>query len=140
MLLALLYWFFAGLAWWMALHVLREIRSTQHWQTVMGTILERGVGVRMKGVAFSFLPYVKYSYSVTGKDYINDQVYLHKQTGSLDWQVRRLVNSLPNPVPVHYDPEYPERSYLIKNPMSIIWILVTVGALAFFVGFVELLQ
>ena len=59
MLLALLYWFFAGLAWWMTWQVLKEIRSKQHYQTVMGTILERGVGERMKSVSFSFLPYVK---------------------------------------------------------------------------------
>jgi hypothetical protein len=138
MILALLYFCFAGLAWWMAAFLFKEIQNTHHWHTTMGSILKRGVGEPMKSITFSFLPYVKYTYFVAGQEYTNDQVYLHRQTGNLDWQIRKLVNNLPNPVPVHYDPQHPERSYLVVNPKSTIWILMGVGILAFFVGLMQL--
>jgi Protein of unknown function (DUF3592) len=136
----LLYFCFAGLAWWMAAFLSREIQRTRHWQTVMGSILERGVGEPMKSISFGYVPNVYYSYTVAGREYKNNQVYLHKQTGNLDWQIRKLlVNGLPNPVPVHYDPQHPENSYLIANPKSTIWILVVFGILAFVVGLMLLL-
>ncbi len=139
MILALLTFCFTGLAWWMAAFLSREIQKTRHWQTVMGTILERDIGEPMKSINFSYVPNVQYSYSVAGKEYQNNQVYLHKQTGNLDWQNRKLINGLPNPVPVHYDPQHPENSYLIANPKSTIWILVVFGILAFFMGLIQLL-
>lgn len=140
MILAILYLCFAGLAWWMAAYLFKEIQKTQNWQTVMGTILTRDIGEPMKSISFSYVPSVRYSYNVNGQEYKNNQVYLHKQTGNLDWQNRKLINSLPNPVPVHYDPQHPENSYLIANPKSTIWILVVFGILAFVVGLVQLLS
>ena len=140
MILALLTFCFAGLAWWMAAFLLKEIQKTQNWQTVTGSILQRDIGKPMKSISFSYVPNVQYSYTVAGREYKNNQVYLHKQTGNLDWQNRKLINSLPNPVPVHYDPQHPENSYLIANPKSTLWILVIFGILAFFIGLMQLLS
>ncbi len=140
MILALLTFCFAGLAWWMAAFLSQEIQKTKNWQTVMGSFMKRDIGEPMKSISFSYVPNVQYSYNVAGREYKNNQVYLHKQTGNLDWQNRKLINNLPDLVPVHYDPQHPENSYLIANPKSTIWILVIFGILAFVVGLVQLLS
>ncbi len=140
MILAILYLCFAGLAWWMAAFLSREIQKTRHWQTVMGSITGRDTDQPMQSVSFRYVPSVPYSYHVNGQEYKNNQVYLHKQTGNLHWQNHKLINNLPNPVPVHYDPQHPENSYLIANPKSTIWIMVIFGILAFVVGLLQLLS
>lgn len=109
-------------------HVLGKIRAERSWPTVAGKILERGVGGAMGG-GRTYMPHAKYTYAVGGKDYTNDQVYLIRRTGGLKDKMRALVEGLPDPVPVHYDPEDPTRSYLLTNPMSTVWILLGFGVL-----------
>jgi hypothetical protein len=117
---------FGLVALWMWRHVTRAVRRARGWPTVPGTILERGVGERMSQ-ARSFLPLVRYAYEVDGVDYANDQVYLIRRTGNLRPVIQRLVDGLPDPVPVHYDPGDPASSYLIVNPRSTAWVLLLFG-------------
>jgi hypothetical protein len=49
MFLALLFFCFAALAYWMAFYVSREIRRCRGWPTAAGTVLERGLGPPMHG-------------------------------------------------------------------------------------------
>jgi hypothetical protein len=133
MALFLLTLFFGATALWFARRVYTEIRAGRDWPTVPGTILERGIGEPMKAHGRMFLPHVKYTYSVAGAVHTNDQVYQVRNSGGYPTRIRKLVDSLPNPVPVHYDPTDPSRSYLVANPTSIVWILVIfgVGAILF---------
>jgi hypothetical protein len=116
----------------------RERKAKRAWPTSPGKILERGVGEPMRSVSRAYLPRVKYAYSVGGKDYVNDQVYVIRRTGSLKSSVQKLVDRLPDPVPVHYDPDDPTKSYLLENPRSTTWILVCFGIVALLVGLAQL--
>jgi hypothetical protein len=133
-----LYLFFGGLAFWGARYFSRELRRTRDWPTVPGRILERGVGEAL-GASRSYMPHVKYAYSVDGKDFTNDQVYVIRRTGTLAPAVRNLVDGLPDPVPVHYNPQNPSESYLLANSWGTYWLMVAVGVLALFLGLGQLL-
>jgi hypothetical protein len=107
-------------------YVTRTVRRARGWPTVPGTILERGIGPPM-GMGRSVLPLVRYAYEVDGAGYAGDQVYLIRRTGNLRPVVQRLVDGLPDPVPVHYDPADPASSYLVVNPPSTARILLLFG-------------
>jgi hypothetical protein len=139
MALALLTLFIGVTTTWVARYVYRELRINRRWPTVPGKILERGVGDPLPGMTRVYLPIVKYSYSVGGRDYTNDQVYLIRKTGNLAPVIRQLVDSLPDPVPVHYDPQDPSRSYLLVNPMQTVWVIYGFAALAIILGLLRLL-
>ena len=55
-------------------------------------------------------------------------------------RMQKLVDSFPDPVPVHYDPKDPSSTYLISNPTSTSWTLVAFGALALLMGLGQLLM
>lgn len=124
---------------WMARHVSRETRLTRNWQTTPGRILERGVGAPMGGPGRSYLPHVKYAYTVDGQEYINDQVYLIRGTGGLADSMQSLVDALPDPVPVHYNPAEPARSYLLDQPKSSFRIAAVTGTILLLAGLLQLL-
>ena len=136
--LALLTLFFSGVAFYIASYASRKIRRECTWPTVPGEILERGVGKQMGGRGRNYLPHVKYTYSVGGAEYTNDQVYLIRGTGNLHDTIQRLVDGLPNPVPVHYNPADPSRSYLLINGMGIAWIAFFFGVFALLLGLILL--
>jgi len=138
-LYAALFLGFGALALWGAFRVSGDIRKGRGWPTTSGKILERKVGEPMGTRNRSFLPYVKYTYVVDGKEYTNDQVYLIRRSGGMHDRMQKLVDSFPDPVPVHYDPANPASSYLISNPTSTSWTLVAFGALAILMGLGTLL-
>ena len=135
---AALFFIAGGIALWMAFYVGGEIKQKRDWPTVPGKILERRVGEPM-GKGRMYLPHVKYSYEVGGKRFTNDQVYLIRRTGGTHDEIKKLVDELPDPVPVHYDAANPAESYLIVNPTGTKWILVAFGALALLMGLAQLL-
>lgn len=138
MVIGFLYLFFGGLAFWGARYFSRELRRTRDWPTVPGKILERGIGDPI-GAGRSYMPRVKYAYTVGGREFTNDQVYVIRRTGSLAPTVRKLVDGLPDPVPVHYNPQDPAQSYLLTNSWGTYWLLVAVGVLALFLGLGQVL-
>lgn len=127
-----------ALALWMAFYVGGEIGKKRDWPTVAGKILERRVGEAM-GRGRMYLPHVKYSYEVGGKSFTNDQVYLIRRTGGTHDEMKKLVDELPDPVPVHYNAKNPADSYLLVNPTGTKWILVAMGVLALLMGVAQLL-
>ncbi|HVV88704.1 MAG TPA: DUF3592 domain-containing protein [Kofleriaceae bacterium] len=137
--IAVLCFAFGGLALWGGLRVSGDVKKHRDWPTVPGKILERRVGEPMGTRGRSFLPYVKYTYTVDGKEYTNDQVYLIRRTGGLHDKMQQLVDGLPDPVPVHYDPKDPSQSFLLVNPSSTQWILIAFAVFAIFVGLAQLL-
>jgi hypothetical protein len=139
-LIAALFLAFGALALWGAFRVSSDIKKGRSWPTTPGKVLERRVGEPMGTRGRTFLPVVKYSYVVDGKEYTNDQVYLIKRSGGMHDKMQRLVDSFPDPVPVHYDPANPASSYLISNPTSTSWLLVGFGALALLLGLAQLLM
>jgi hypothetical protein len=93
------------------------------------------MGVMARG---SYAPYVKYSYSVAGKEYNNTQFYLIGRMGNSRKAIQKLVDSLPNPVPVHYNPQDPAQSYLLVNPAWTGWFLLAAGVAVFVCGLLQL--
>ena len=133
MIYGLLFLFFSALAFWAARYFSRELRRTRDWPTVPGRILERGVGEPM-GAGRTYMPRVRYAYRVDGKEYTGDQVYVIRRTGHLPDAVQKLVDSLPDPVTVHYNPRDPTQTWLIANSWGVFWLLLAVGLLALFLG------
>jgi Protein of unknown function (DUF3592) len=124
---------------WAAWFVAREVRRTSRWPTTPGRILARGLGEPMGGPGRSYLPAVRYTYAVDGRTYTNDQVYVLRRTGGLADRMRRLVDGLPDPVPVHYDPADPSRSFLLAQPRSSFWVPAVLGTAITLVGFLKVL-
>lgn len=115
--------FFGAVGIWAALSVSQALRRTRDWPTANGAILERGVGEAMSQ-SHTFMPHVKYRYEVNGKTFTNDQVYAIRRTGNLAPKVKELVDGLPDPVPVFYDPDDPSQSFLIRNSAASYWLLI----------------
>ena len=130
---------FGALALWGARRVSRDIRLGREWPTVPGWILERGVGEPINAGNRSYMAHVQCKCTIDGADYDNDQVYLIRRTGRRSDVIQRLVDELPNPVPVHYDPGDPSSSYLVVNPLSTYWILLFFGIGALLLGLLQLL-
>ncbi|HEX9990524.1 MAG TPA: DUF3592 domain-containing protein [Chloroflexia bacterium] len=135
MILALLYILAGIMAFWFAYYLAREARRVRNWPTVYGEMLERGV----EGVGQRYRPRVKYRYSAEGKDYVSDQFYSTGKPYGLESTIQKLVDGVPDPVPVHYDPQNPARSYLVLTPTWTVWILVVVGVIALLLGLMQLL-
>lgn len=115
-----------------------EVRAKKGWPTTDGKIVERGVGAPMHTSGRSFLPRAVYTYTVGGKSYKNDQVYLVKGTGGTSDDMKALVDGLPDPVPVHYDEDNPAESYLVTNSMSTFYIALAIGILLLIIGGLQL--
>lgn len=137
--IAILFVVMGGVAIYIAMRVSSAIRDGKDWPTVPGKILERRVGERMGTRSQNFIPYVKYAYTVNGHAYVNDQVYLIKRTGNLEDKVKELVDGLPDPVPVHYNPDAPGDAYLLVNPMTTYWLTLGLGIFGILVGLAQLL-
>ncbi len=134
---ALLSLFAGALALWMARKVYTAVRIGRSWPSVPGRILERGVGSPMKAHGRSYLPHVKYRYTVDGTDYTNDQVYAVGSVGGYRERVQKLVDGLPDPLPVRYDPQDPARSFLLLNPGWIAWLSLAFGVFAILLALVQ---
>jgi hypothetical protein len=97
---------FAGsvIAFWISARLRSDSTKSRNWPTVPGKLVERSIE-SMQTDARSFTPKLKYSYTVAGKEYVGQQVYRTGNMGSLRQSAQRLVDSLPDSVPVHYNPE-----------------------------------
>lgn len=134
-----LFLLFGVAALWAAFRVSGDIKRARGWPTTQGKILERRVGDAMATRTPNYIPYVKYTYVVDGKTFTNDQVYLIKRTGHRLDKTQALVDGLPDPVAVHYNPKDPAEAYLLVNPTTTSWLLVGFGALAILMGLGQLL-
>src|SRR6478672_1321207 len=102
-LLAALTFAFSGVGLWMAARMRRDASTSRDWPIVPGGILERGVEA-LQSNARSFLPAIRYAYTVDGKHYVGRQVYRTGRAGSMKSAAQRLADAFPDPVPVHYNP------------------------------------
>ncbi len=131
---------FAGsaLAFWISARMRRDVNKSRNWPAVTGKIVQRGIET-LQTDARSFTPKVKYSYTVAGKEYAGQQVYRTGRVGSNRQPAQRLVDRLPDSVPVHYNPENPDEAFLLANPSRIFWIAAAFGVAAFVWGLLQLL-
>jgi len=125
-------------ALWVAARLRREARRSRHWLTLTGRILCRGV-ISLQSDARSFTPRVRYSYTVAGKEYVGDRVYRTGSVGRLKASAQRLTDSLPESIPVHYNPENPAEAYLLTEPAAYYWITLSFGVGALLWGVVRAL-
>ena len=139
LIFALLTLLAGGGAMWGACRVSSDIRGAKDWPTTPGTISERGVGAPMTTEHRMYLPRAVYTYEVAGKKYTNDQVYLIRGTGGTSTEVKQLVDELPTPTDVHYDPDNPQSSYLVVNPMGTYHVLLAFAIGALVLGALQLL-
>ncbi|HEX3744566.1 MAG TPA: DUF3592 domain-containing protein [Bryobacteraceae bacterium] len=131
---------FAGsaLAFWIAARLRGDSRQSRNWPTVSGTVVTRGIET-MQTEARSFTPTVKYSYTVGDRQYVGQQVYRTGRVGSLSRPAQRLVDGLPESIPVHYNPRNPGEAFLLANPRRLFWIAAVFGAGAFLFGLLQVL-
>jgi hypothetical protein len=116
----------SGLAFWIAARMRRDSRKSRDWPTVPGKIEERGIEA-MQTDGRSFTPKVSYSYTVAGTQYGGQQVYRTGRVGSTKPSAQRLVEGLPDTIPVHYNPENPSEAFLLPNPNFLFWIAAAFG-------------
>ena len=122
---------------WFGLSIRADAVRGTSWPTVQGKILERGTAYYAP--RNWYYPHVKYTYRVDGKDYTADQVYQRGRVDGTQANIQKLVDSLPDPVPVHYDPAAPSTAFLIPNPSWTYAIVIAFGVLALIVGLIQTL-
>jgi hypothetical protein len=132
---ALLTIFFGLVALYVARRGYAVVSKVADWPTVPGRIMERGV----RGGRY-YKAYARYTYAVDGTEFENDQVYPIPGTYSLAWQMRRVVEALPNEPEVRYNPAQPARSFLVPQPMATLHIAAVFGGVVTTVGVLLLLM
>jgi len=130
---------FAGsaAAFWISIRLRSDSKKSRNWPTVWGKIIERGVEP-MQTDGRSFTPRVQYVYTVGGTEYDGQQVYRTGRAGSLKQAAQRVVDGLPDPIPVHYDPDNPKEAFLLASPSRVFWIAAAFGACAFVWGLAQI--
>src|SRR6202012_1603699 len=128
----------SAIAFWVSARLRRDFNRTRNWPTAPGKIVQRGT-TPMQSDARSFTPEVKYVYTVGGKEYAGQQFYCTGRVGSTQKPTQRLVNALPDSIPVHYNPANPSDAFLLPNPPTIFWIAVALGFAALVWGLLQLL-
>jgi hypothetical protein len=123
----------SGLAFWISARLHSDNRKSRKWPSVSGTVVERGIEP-MQSDARTFTPRVRYHYTVAGREYAGHQVYRTGRAGSMKQSAQRLVDGLPDSIPVHYNPEDPSQAFLLANPSWIFWVAIASGAVAFVWG------
>jgi hypothetical protein len=103
-----------------------------------GKIVDRGIE-SLQSDGRSFTPTVTYSYSVAGKEYVGQQVYLTGRVGRTEDSAKRLIDGLPDAIPVHYNPQNPREVFLLADPAWIFWIATVFGLAAFVWGLLQVL-
>ena len=115
----------AALALYYAHYVRAGLRTGRGWPTTQGKILERGVGQALGRHVYA--PHVKYSYTVDGKSYVSEQVYAVGYSGNTVDKIENMVDEMPDPITVHYNPEHPEQAFLLFNASSTYWVILLFG-------------
>lgn len=128
----------SGIAFWISARLRADLKASRNWPTVAGKIVERGVEP-MQTDGRSFTPAVKYAYTVAGTPYSGQQVYRTGRVGSTRQPAQQLVDGLPDPIPVHYNPENPGEAFLLSNPSRVFWIAAVFAVGAFILGLLQLL-
>ncbi len=138
MAIALLHLLAGAGALWFSRRVSTAVRRSSGWPTVLGVALERGTeGPPEKRSQCQ--PYVRYSYEVGDRTYSNDQFLLFGLVYCrMSSTAQRAVDSVPDPVPVHYNPADPAESYLVVNSAWHRWVPGVFGAGALVLGLMEL--
>src|SRR5579871_620995 len=137
-LIALLTFAGSGLAFWISARLRSDSRKSSGWPTAPGRIVERGIQP-LQTDGRSFTPSLKYRYTVAGKEYAGHQVYRTGSVGSVKQSAQRLVDGLPESIPVHYNPENPSEAFLLANPNRIFWIAALFGVGALVWGVLQVL-
>lgn len=106
------------------------------WPTASATILERSAIDRHdKG---RFAAQLKYAYKLGGKDYVGERIYLVGGPTGSQSAMQELVDGLPNPLPIRYDPDDPAVAFVMDVPAWGFWLPLAMGAMLLLVGALRL--
>lgn len=106
------------------------------WPSTNAKILDRHM--ENAGKRQLFYPVVKYRYTVGGKAYTNDRVYATGRIDSRAPTVQELLDGLPDPVPIFYDPDDPQDAYILRTSSWMHWIMFALGGITTLVGIARL--
>jgi hypothetical protein len=117
-IIALIYW----IVFWIRQH------TAVQWNSTLGEILQSHVVAQADG----WSAHVRYSYSVSGKHYTNDRIYLHPNDDTDQRRASHLAAAYPvgQKFPVYFNPGQPKDSVLDRRPSY--WRLVFYGMFAAF--------
>ncbi len=102
------------------------------WPSTTAKILDRHM--ENAGKVQLFYPVVKYTYAIGGKMYTNDRVYAAGRIDSRAPTVQKLLDGLSDPVPIFYDPDDPQDSYILRTSSWMHWIMFALGGITALVG------
>jgi hypothetical protein len=125
---------------WTGLRQLKNRKALNRWPTTNGRVVERGVfepsAISPSAPAYRFSPLVKYVYEVNGQEFVNNRINPQRiqqpAHNTRKWAEKRAA-SFPDAVVVHYNPEDPGESFLIKTSHAMLYVVVAAscGALLF---------
>ncbi|MDX2090082.1 MAG: DUF3592 domain-containing protein [Kofleriaceae bacterium] len=125
------------LALWFGIKLRRAATMGKDWPTVSATVLEKGT-VPSGRFNYAYV-HVKYSYKVGTTEYVGERVY---PEGKIEYTLKKaqgIVDQLPSPLPVHYDPDDPQFAYVLTNPSWTYLIPLAIGGICLLVGIVRIL-
>ncbi len=120
-------------------HTYKEALKTENWPSVTGTIIETRVIRNNIRYSTSYSPYIKYSYVVENKQYINTVIYSGNMslTGSYE-TIKDFIDEYPNnsQVMVYYNPNSPQDSVLIPGATAGHFAMIGTGIFVFAISIV----
>jgi hypothetical protein len=119
---------------WTALKHLKSRAELNNWRTTKGKVLERGTFKpnvpRLAPPAFHYAPLVKYTYSVEGKEFVNNCIHparIQAPSQSTQEWAQKESDSFPDEVLGYYNFSDPSESYLIQTS-RVLLLTVAVGS------------
>ncbi len=119
----------------------RQASASQNWVGVQGRIVESRLEKRSSTAMdisdrdqTSYIPIIRYTYSVMGQEYSADRVAFGVQNTN-QGPARELVERYPveKSVMVYYDPNHPDQAVL-EQVSKTGWLQIVVGILMVFAG------
>jgi len=110
--------------------MIKRARAVQTWSSVFGTILESRVETDADK---NYFPYVRYSYVVSGREYIGSRILPHGKLATTGNYAERKVAEYQagRKVRVYVNPSSAEDSALERSVPLAIYIMIVVAIFAF---------
>lgn len=108
------------------------------WPYTAGTVVKRELGLMHAEGGPLYYPQPTYTY-IVGSESFTSNMYQYAHHGKRQADAQKLLDTVPDTVQVHYNPEKPSEAYLVKHTATVGYGLYGIAGLFWFIGLVMVL-